>query len=122
MKLHELQQARMNLVGHYGPGVIVVNGRRLASPCVLAPGFMLEDWISDLSLLSLESLAPVWALQPRILLLGAAAALPVATVKLLRAPLAARQVALEAMDLGAACRTYNVLAQEDRAVVALLFP
>jgi len=26
------------------------------------------------------------------------------------------------MDLGAACRTYNVLAQEDRAVVALLFP
>jgi uncharacterized protein len=26
------------------------------------------------------------------------------------------------MDLGAACRTYNVLAQEDRSVAALLFP
>jgi uncharacterized protein len=121
MKLHELQQARMNLVGNYGSGAIEVNGRRLASPCILAPGFVLEDWISELALLNLESLAPVWALQPRILLLGAVA-LPVATVKMLRAPLAARQVALEAMDLGAACRTYNVLAQEDRAVVALLFP
>jgi uncharacterized protein len=36
--------------------------------------------------------------------------------------LAAKQISLEAMDLGAACRTYNVLAQEDRAVAALLFP
>ncbi len=36
--------------------------------------------------------------------------------------LAAREISLEVMDLGAACRTYNVLAQEDRAVAALLFP
>ena len=29
---------------------------------------------------------------------------------------------VEVMDTSAACRTYNVLAQEDRAVAALLFP
>ncbi|RYG98549.1 MAG: hypothetical protein EON57_12485, partial [Alphaproteobacteria bacterium] len=34
----------------------------------------------------------------------------------------ARGIALEAMDLGAACRTYNVLAQEDRQVVGLFLP
>jgi uncharacterized protein len=45
-----------------------------------------------------------------------------ASLRALRAPLAARDVALEVMDLGAACRTYNVLAQEDRPVAALLFP
>ncbi|NJR14118.1 MAG: hypothetical protein HC779_08170 [Phyllobacteriaceae bacterium] len=32
-----------------------------------------------------------------------------------------RGIALEAMELGAACRTYNVLLQEERRVVAALF-
>jgi len=45
-----------------------------------------------------------------------------ARIRELRALLASRQIALEVMDLGAACRTYNVLAQEDRPVAALLFP
>jgi uncharacterized protein len=45
-----------------------------------------------------------------------------AVARALRPALAARQLALEAMELGAACRTYNVLAQEDRSVAALLFP
>lgn len=121
MKLHELQQARMNLVGRYAPGMIEVNGRSLGAPCILAPGFLHAEWITDIAGLDIEALAPVWPLQPRILLLGATA--PTATaLKMLRAPLAARQIALEAMDLGAACRTYNVLAQEDRPVAALLFP
>jgi uncharacterized protein len=30
-------------------------------------------------------------------------------------------VALEVMDLGAACRTYNILVQEERRVIAALF-
>jgi len=38
-----------------------------------------------------------------------------------RAVLAARGVGLEAMHLGAACRTYNVLVQEERRVAAALF-
>ena len=69
----------------------------------------------------MESLAPVWPLEPRIVLLGGSGFLPDG-IKALRSALAARQAALEVMDLGAACRTYNVLAQEDRPVVALLFP
>jgi uncharacterized protein len=46
----------------------------------------------------------------------------VADLPALRRLCLAHGAALEAMDLGAACRTFNVLAQEDRAVVALLFP
>ena len=40
----------------------------------------------------------------------------------LRRSVEARGVSLEFMSLGAACRTYNVLAHERRAVVAGLFP
>lgn len=121
MKLHEHRQARMNLVSRYGAGEIVINGERLTAPCIVAPGFLQGSWIADLGALTLDSIAPVWPLEPRILLLGAGSD-AAAAARALRAPLAARQVALEAMELGAACRTYNVLAQEDRSVAALLFP
>jgi len=40
----------------------------------------------------------------------------------LRAALRGRGIALEAMDTGAACRTYNVLLAEDRCVAAALLP
>jgi uncharacterized protein len=122
MKLHEHRQSRMNLVSRYGAGEILINGERLAAPCIVAPGFLHSTWIADPGALTLESLAPVWTVEPRILLLGAAQDPPAAAVRTLRLALAARQVALEAMELGAACRTYNVLAQEDRSVAALLFP
>ena len=39
----------------------------------------------------------------------------------LRDALAGRGVGLEAMQLGAACRTFNVLVQEERRVAAALF-
>jgi uncharacterized protein len=39
----------------------------------------------------------------------------------IRAALTSRGVGLEVMDLGAACRTYNVLVQEERRVAAALF-
>ena len=38
----------------------------------------------------------------------------------LRAALKAHGIAVEAMDTGAACRTYNVLLAEDRRVAAAL--
>jgi uncharacterized protein len=40
----------------------------------------------------------------------------------LRTALRTAGIALEAMDTGAACRTYNVLVAEDRRVAAALIP
>jgi uncharacterized protein len=40
----------------------------------------------------------------------------------LRAALKAHGIAVEAMDTGAACRTYNLLVAEDRRVAAALLP
>jgi uncharacterized protein len=125
MKLHEHNQSRMNLVSGYGHGEVVIHGEHLTAPCVVAPGLLLRDWIGSLTDLSAAALESVWPLEPRILLLGTdSQQLPVARTlaRALRPDLSARQAALEVMDLGAACRTYNVLAQEDRSVAALLFP
>jgi uncharacterized protein len=125
MKLHEHRQPQFNLISRYGEGRVVIEGREFTAPCVVAPGVIHTDWIAALDELTMESLAVVWPLQPRILLLGSDAR-PGDTLRgALREvgrQLAARNISLETMDLGAACRTYNVLAQEDRAVAALLFP
>jgi|SRR6187399_1377286 len=121
MKLHEHVEARMNLVMRHDEGQIQINGQAHTAPCIVAPGFLCTDWIPDLESLTAGSLAALWPLEPRVILLGTATRQH-GSIRELRPVLAARQIALEVMDLGAACRTYNVLAQEDRPVAALLFP
>ncbi len=54
-----------------------------------------------------------------VLLLGAGKA-AVILPKAVREPLRAQGIAVEVMDTGAACRTYNVLATEERLVAAAL--
>ena len=121
MKLHEHQSARIHLIGGHAPGRVQVSRRWIGTPFMVAPTLLHEAWIASPDALEASALEPLWPLEPRVLLLGIDRRDHPA-VKALRAPLAARQVALEVMDVGAACRTYNVLAQEDRPVAALLFP
>jgi uncharacterized protein len=77
--------------------------------------------VARLEAVTLESLAPVLAAGARILLLGCGrhmAPMPAA----LRQALREAGVVVDAMDTGAACRTYNVLLAEDRRVAAALLP
>ena len=121
MKLHEYAPRQLNVISAYRTGRISIGGRHFEAPLILAPAALHAEWIASQSQLDLASLAPLWATEPRIVLLGGSP-LDVAIARALRPEFARRGAALEAMDLGAACRTYNVLAQEDRAVAALLFP
>ncbi|TMJ63258.1 MAG: hypothetical protein E6G83_17345 [Alphaproteobacteria bacterium] len=72
--------------------------------------------------LTWETLAPViehGGVEILVLGLGrSTSAVPAA----LRTALRTAGIALEAMDTGAACRTYNVLVAEDRRVAAALVP
>jgi uncharacterized protein len=122
MKLHEHTLPQLNLVTGYGAGELRISGQSIVAPCIVAPTSLQPGWIANQSLLDAAALEPVWILQPRVVLLGAAGTNVLGISRDLRNEFGRRNIALEAMDLGAACRTYNVLAQEDRAVVALLFP
>ncbi|MDR2215482.1 MAG: Mth938-like domain-containing protein [Nevskiaceae bacterium] len=121
MKLHEHTRAPIHLVTGYGDGFIQIGAQRHNAPVALSPDQVIAPWIANIAALDAAALAPLWPLAPRILLLGAP---PGATANLpaLRSLCAEHAAALEPMNLGAACRTYNVLAQEDRPVIALLFP
>jgi uncharacterized protein len=109
-------------VRRYLPGEIEVADQVLRAPCILSPARLITDWaVPATGALDLESLQALLRLRPNIILIGtdAAGQRPGGAV---RRAIEARGVAIEIMDLGAACRTYNVLAQERREVVAGLFP
>ncbi len=112
-------------VRRYGAGEIEVAGQVLRAPCILSPARVVADWaVRSADELDEAALAPLLAFRPAVLLIGSD--MPGAAGKhassALRRSVESRGVALEWMSLGAACRTYNVLAQERREVVAGLFP
>ncbi|MGH8218041.1 MAG: Mth938-like domain-containing protein [Steroidobacteraceae bacterium] len=111
----------VNLVRGYAPGAVRVGDRVMSRNFILAADALITDWEAPSEgELSAEHLAPVFDLNPELVLLGTGEAQRFPSARV-REAFAARGIALEAMDLGAACRTYNILVQEERRVVALLF-
>ena len=78
------------------------------------------DWpVTTIAELTQESLAPVREQGTELLILGTGRGMA-AVPKDLRAAIRAAGIVIEAMDTGAACRTFNVLLMESRAVAAAL--
>ena len=95
-----------------------VNERVLQRSFILTPNRLIEDWAaSDVTALQVEALEPLLALEPELVLMGCGQQqrFPPAQVQ---AACLARGVGLEVMTNAAAARTFNVLAAEERKVVA----
>jgi len=90
---------------------------------VLIAATQIIDWpVTDIAQLSQEHLQPVFELKPEVVILTTGFKQAFTSAKV-RAAFMAREIGLECMELGAACRTFNVLLSEDRvAVLALLLP
>ena len=122
MRLALESDTGINLVRSYGGGVIAIGEQTLMKPCVISPQTLLTDWAAArINELTEDQFSPLLNTQANIVLLGADGTpqLPPAAI---RALCLRKGIALETMNLGAACRTYNILASEHRAVVAGLFP
>ncbi|MDA8128161.1 MAG: Mth938-like domain-containing protein [Betaproteobacteria bacterium] len=119
MKLHLNTDAGQMLFTGYGEDHVLINGRRHdASLLLTARGIEIAPWAG----LGFEALTPAhfeWVAQREldILLLGTGARLRFPHPALTRA-LAEANIGLEVMDIGALCRTYNILATEGRSVGA----
>ena len=118
MRLVTESDSRIISIRGYGAGEILVGEQRLRAPCIVSPQRLIEYWpVSSVATLTEEQLAPLLSLAPRIVLLGSARAGERPGAALRRA-FESQGIALECMELGAACRTYNVLAHEGRSVAA----
>ena len=122
MDFREIDTGPDNVVRGYGPGEVRINDETHAGPVVV---FRQAVWTEQLpvELADLEAahLAPLAEEGLEVVLIGtgARARFPDPAVT---APLYEQGIGVEAMDTGAACRTFNLLVSEQRAVAALLLP
>ena len=111
------------LVQAYGNGGFRISGTAWSGPVIVFPDRCLAWTGATMATLSTSALAPVLtcADPPEILLLGCGRSAYFITPDLRRA-IRARGPVVDAMDTGAACRTFNVLVAEGRRVAAALMP
>lgn len=121
MKFTLESSSRVNVVRAYSRTELRIGEERIRSSCIVSADRLITDWPPlRLEALTAEHLAAIFALQPEVVLLGTGERQRFPPPDI-RAAFAARSVGLEVMDLGAACRTYNILVQEERRAVAALF-
>jgi uncharacterized protein len=121
MKFTLEASSRVNLIRGYSSREIRIGERRLQASCIITADKLISDWgPASFAELLPAHLETILALQPELVLLGTGPTqrFPPASM---RSELTARGVGLEVMDLGAACRTFNILVQEERRVAAALF-
>ncbi len=112
--------AAQHLIRAWEPGRIRIAERWITGHVIVSPEQIVEGWTTTSSAsLTVADLEPALALAPTIMLLGTGTEHPLPDVELMSA-LAERAVGLEIMTTPAACRTFNVLLQEGRRVVAAL--
>ena len=110
-----------NLIRGYSETEIRVGARSVRGSCIVTADTVIEQWEpASFAELLPAHLEPILALVPELIVLGTGPRQQFPSAQI-RALLAARGVGLEAMALGPACRTFNVLVQEERRVAAGLF-
>jgi uncharacterized protein len=122
MDLTPVASAGRQIIERYAASGFRVSGVIYHGPVLVFPDLTVAWDAASAPDVTSETLAPVIERGGvEILLLGlgrSTSAVPAA----LRIALRTAGIALEAMDTGAACRTYNVLVAEDRRVAAALIP
>jgi uncharacterized protein len=119
MKLQP-DQSDVQSISGYGPGWVGVNGEKITHSVIISSGGERLPWAAarfeDLDATHFAQLAEV---QAEIVIFGSGSRIRFPQAPWLK-PLIARRIGVETMDTAAACRTYNILAQEGRHVVVAL--
>lgn len=115
--------ADRQVINAYGDGGFRISGKHWTESVLIFPSQTLAWPVASFAEVSLESLEPAFVTEPvpELLLVGCGPSMAFVP-KDLRAAAKARGVVIEALDTGAACRTYNLLMGEGRRVAAALIP
>jgi uncharacterized protein len=120
MQFTQITSDTQNLVTAYGRDHVAVNGVRYRESLIVRPERLLPAWpVGTVEALSLEALEWIREDPPEILLVGTGVRQVFPPHPLWR-QLHAQPWGLEIMDTAAACRTYNLIMSEGRAVAAAL--
>jgi len=104
----------------YGPDWVGVNGERISHSVIISSGGERLAWPAQhFDELSAEHFAQLANVDAEVAIFGSGSRIRFPKPAWLK-PLIEKNVGVETMDTAAACRTYNILAQEGRQVVVAL--
>jgi uncharacterized protein len=119
VKLHASSPSSRNSFSGYGEGYVLVNGQRHDGSLIVMPEQILRWNVMSFDILQEADFQVFLGLDLEILLLGTGARQRFPHPRLTQA-LLGKRIGVEAMDVQAACRTYNILMAEERRVAAAL--
>ena len=120
MKLQADRIEGQNAIARHGPDGVIVNGVEYRNSVLVPASGGVVAWpVDEFAGLTEAHFDAVAALAPELVIFGSGPRIRFPQPSLLR-PLISRRIGIETMDTAAACRTYNVLLAEGRAVVAAL--
>ncbi len=102
---------------------VTVIDRSLRDSCLVLPDRVVEDWpVNDIEAFTDAIAQQLAELKPELVLLGTGSSLRFPSASS-RSVLLRQHIGIEVMDNNAACRTYNLLADEGRyPLLALILP
>ena len=118
MKFIQHTPPGINLIRRYSADSITIGDETLRTSFIVGATTLIRAWPpQDVESLTTQHLEAIWELKPELVVLatGARQQFPRAAM---RAEFATRKIGIEVMEIGAACRTYNVLLSEERRVLA----
>lgn len=120
MKFHEYNPADTHLFTSIENGSVRVNGIIYNKSIAVTPDEIYNNWnVATFEELQEVNFSCFLTLRPEVLLLGTGAKQSFPHPKLYHA-LTNVGISVESMDTHAACHTYNILAAEDRKVIAAI--
>ncbi len=120
LQMREIETGERHIISGYSPAGFRINQSLYEHHIVLTHNQIWKWSVSEWAGLETSSFAALKHLNIEILLLGAGQKIQLLP-KLIRSDLRAWGMSVDVMDSGAACRTYNILVAEDRAVACALF-
>ena len=120
MQMTPMSQAGRPIITRYGRGGFRVGGVDHDGSVIVLPDRVVAWPVAGVEGLSVESLAPVIAESSGIEVLLIGCGPRMAPLVQLKRALREAGIGADAMDTGAACRTFNVLLAEERRVAAAL--
>lgn len=113
--------APVNLIRGYSDTEVRIGPHSVRGSCIVTADTLITAWEpASYAELAAAHLDAILSLGPELVILGTGLRQQFPPAEI-RALLSSRGVGLEAMALGPACRTFNVLVQEERRVAAGLF-
>lgn len=110
-----------NRIHSYAAGRIVIADTTYNSSLILTSEAIIDDWQPEnISQLTTDDLDQIIELGPELVVLGTGTSLQFPEPEISMA-FHSRNIGIEVMDTGAACRAFNFLAGDGRKVVAALF-